>query len=463
MTAYPGGRRARTLVGATALCALAALVARAPRAATQAPMEGLALVPPNHEKAVPDYVAAVAALAERNPGVIAMPPPPVERTELTPPDRDERAPDYLASLGLGGPALDIPPPPPGRVPAVVRGLYLNGWVFSSQRFFDLVALADTTEINAFVIDVKDATGDLTYRSNVPTAVAIGANARARVEEVRRRLDLLERRGIHSIARIVVARDPKLARGKPDWAIHDARTGALWRDGLGEAWVDAHSDSVWIYAADLAAEAVLLGFKEVQFDYVRFPDEPPQRLSRTVYPARIAGESKRDAIRRNARLLGRRVKALGVPFTLDVFGLAATATGDLGIGQVWEDLSGIADVMLPMVYPSHYRRGSFGIAHPNAAPYETVRRALLDAMARSRRVPDPAQIRPYLQGFTIYRVRYGPEQIRAQIRAAEELGISDWVVWNARGVYPAGAFRRDRSREGQLTTPAGSVDGFQAAM
>jgi hypothetical protein len=158
-----------------------------------------------------------------------------------------------------------------------------------------------------------------------------------------------------------------------------------------------------------------------------------------------------------------VKALGVPFTLDVFGLAATATGDLGIGQVWEDLSGIADVMLPMVYPSHYRRGSFGIAHPNAAPYETVRRALLDAMARSRRVPDPAQIRPYLQGFTIYRVRYGPEQIRAQIRAAEELGISDWVVWNARGVYPAGAFRRDRSREGQLTTPAGSVDGFQAAM
>jgi hypothetical protein len=350
-------------------------------------------------------------------------------------------PDYLAELLPRGPeGIALPPPPPGQPPAVVRGIYLNRWVFGRQKFFDLVSLADTTEINAFVIDVKDATGELTYQSAVPTAIEIGANRAPSVRDVRERIGLLHDHGIHAIARIVVARDPLLARGKRQWAIHDAR-GGLWIDGLGEPWVDAFHDSVWIYSAQLAEEAVLLGFDEVQFDYVRFPDEPPARLSRSVYPARRDGESKRAAIRRQVGLLRGRVMALGVPFTLDIFGLAASADGDLGIGQVWEDLSGAADVVLPMVYPSHYRKGSFGIAHPNAEPYATVRRALQDALARSRAMPNAARIRPYLQSFSIFRVRYSAAEVRAQIEASEELGLSDWILWNSSGNYPAAALRR----------------------
>ena len=349
-------------------------------------------------------------------------------------------PDYLAELMPRGPeGLALPPPPPGGVPAVVRGIYLNRWVFARQKFFDLVRLADTTEVNAFVIDVKDATGELTYPSAVPTAIEIGANRAPSVRDPRERLAALRERGIHAIARIVVARDPLLARGKHDWAIHDSR-GGLWIDGLGEPWVDAFHDSVWIYSAQLAQEAVLMGFDEVQFDYIRFPDEPPARLNRTIYPSRSEGESKRAAIRRNVQLLRDRVAALGVPFTLDIFGLTTGATGDLGIGQVWEDLAGTADVVLPMVYPSHYRRGSYNIDHPNARPYETVRAALKEAIARSAAMPRSAKIRPYLQSFSIFRVRYGPDDVRAQIRATEELGLTDWVLWNSSGNYPAAAFR-----------------------
>jgi hypothetical protein len=333
---------------------------------------------------------------------------------------------------------------------VVRGIYLNKWVFGRQKFYDLMRLADTTEINAFVIDVKDATGELTYPSAVPTAIAIGANQSPSVRDPRDRLAALRERGIHAIARIVVARDPLLARGKHAWAIHDER-GGLWIDGLGEPWVDAFNDSVWIYAAQLAEEAVLLGFDEVQFDYVRFPDEPPARLKRTLYPARRDGESKRAAIRRNVRFLGARVKSLGVPFTLDIFGLTTSANGDLGIGQVWEDLAAEADVVLPMVYPSHYRRGSYGIDHPNAQPYLTVRRALQEALARSRAMPRSAQIRPYLQSFSIFRVRYAAAEVRAQIEASEELGLMDWVLWNSSGNYPGAALRPERARGPQ---PAG---------
>jgi hypothetical protein len=366
-----------------------------------------------------------------------------QQADPTPPAYRHHAtlrPDYLAELMPRGPeGITIPPPPPGEVPAVVRGLYLNRWVFGRQKFFDLVRLADTTEVNAFVIDVKDATGELTYPSAVPTAIEIGANRSPSVRDPRDRLAALRDRGIHAIARIVVARDPLLARGKHDWAIHDHR-GGLWIDGLGEPWVDAFHDSVWIYAAQLAHEAVLMGFDEVQFDYIRFPDEPPKRLNRTIYPSRRDGESKRAAIRRNVRLLRQRVAPLGVPFTLDVFGLTTSANGDLGIGQVWEDLASEADVVLPMVYPSHYRRGSYNIDHPNARPYETVRRALEEAIARSAAMPRSAKIRPYLQSFSIFRVRYGADDVRAQIRASEELGLTDWVLWNSSGNYPAAAFR-----------------------
>jgi hypothetical protein len=361
----------------------------------------------------------------------------------------ESRPNYLAEiLPAGLEAIHLPPPPIGEPPAVVRGIYLNRWVFGGQRLFPLMALADTTEINAFVIDVKDVTGELTYVSTVPTAVAIGANRAPSTRDIRSRLALLHDRSIHTIARIVIAYDPLLARGKTDWAIHDDR-GGLWRDGLNQPWVDAYNDSVWIYAAQLAEEAVLLGFEEVQFDYVRFPDEPPARLGRTVHPARRDGESKRAAIRRNVTLLRDRLQPLGVPFTLDVFGLTTSGDWDLGIGQAWDDLSPLADVLLPMVYPSHYRRGEYGILLPNREPYRTVRRALEDGLARNARLPMAARIRPYLQSFTIYGVRYGPHEIREQIRAGEELGILDWVLWNASGNYQPAAFRAALSRALQI--------------
>ncbi len=408
----------------------------------------------HHDIQRPDYVAELAATHEPIP----LPPPPFEWAFLA--DHASAPPDYVGELlpTLPSPPLDLPPPPVGQPPAVVHGLYLNGWVFSSSRFADLLRLADSTEINTFVIDVKDDSGFLTYRSSVPTAVEIGANDRVRSSDTRRRLAELQARGIHAVARIVVAKDPLLARRKPDWAIHDTR-GGLWRDRQGSAWVDAYRDSVWIYAADLATEAVILGFAEIQFDYLRFPDEPRWLLDRAVFPGKRPSESQRAAVRRNVALMRERTAELGVPFTLDLFGLTTSADGDLGIGQAWEDLAPLADVVLPMVYPSHYRRGAYGIEHPNAAPYTTVRRALEDGLRKNARLSSAPKIRPYLQAFSIFRVRYTPNEIRAQIRATEELGLTDWVLWNARGVYPAGALRPGLPRSSiNGSTPAGGIHG-----
>src|SRR5881398_1034078 len=331
----------------------------------------------------------------------------------------------------------------------IKGLYVNAWAFGSHKLWQLVRLADETEINAFVVDVKDDTGCLLYPSAVPTAEQIGANRCVRAKDAKARLDTLAAHGIYPIARIVVAKDPLLAERKGAWSVKDRVTGELWRDRINSAWVDAYNDSVWIYSAQLAHEAAQMGFQEVQFDYVRFPDEPRERMATAIFPAHRAGQTQREAVREHVALLKDRLRPLGVPVTFDIFGLTASVTtGDLGIGQVWEDFVRVADVVLPMVYPSHYYRGAFGYAWPNGQPYHIVRSALTDALHRSRPLPGSAEIRPFLQAFTLGRrlPRYTPFEIREQIRAVEDLGITSWVLWNPRSVYQRGSLRPKHGTE-----------------
>jgi hypothetical protein len=322
-----------------------------------------------------------------------------------------------------------------------RALYVNAWAFGGSRFEQLMRIAETTEINALVIDVKDDTGYLTYLSSVPTAIAIGANKELRARDAKKRIAKLKQRNIRPIARIVVAKDPLLARMKPNWAIRKA-DGSLWTDRRNTPWVDAFSDSVWIYAAQLAREAVAMGFEEIQYDYVRFPDEPRSRMASAVYPARRGSESHRTGVTRNLKLLGERTRALGVPFTIDIFGLTTSAMDDMGIGQYWEDLVLVADAVLPMVYPSYYQSGVYGAKRPNAEPYLMVKRALQDAKRRSDALAPAktADVRPYLQAFTLGAPRYTPYHVREQIRASEEMGYNSWVLWNPGSKYDPAAFR-----------------------
>src|SRR2546425_920839 len=177
----------------------------------------------------------------------------------------------------------------------IKALYVNAWAFGSNKLAQLVRLADSTEINAFVVDVKDDTGCLLYPSEVKVAQEIGATKCVRTRDVESRLDTLRAHDIYAIARIVVAKDPLLAERRPKWSVQNRDGSGLWRDRIGSAWVDAYNDSVWIYAAQLGQEAVRLGFNEVQFDYVRFPDEPKEAMAPAVFAARKRGETQRAGV------------------------------------------------------------------------------------------------------------------------------------------------------------------------
>ncbi|MGW8266752.1 MAG: putative glycoside hydrolase [Longimicrobiales bacterium] len=322
-------------------------------------------------------------------------------------------------------------------PTYVRGIYLNAWTAGSWgrrgRLFDLV---QRTELNTVVIDVKDATGYVSYPSQVPLAREVGATDEVRIRDLPALLGQLEEAGIYPIARIVVAKDPLLAEGRPDLAIQDSAGGA-WLDQKEVKWLNLHHPEVWDYHLQLALEVVRAGFPEIQWDYVRFPDAPESLLSRAFYPE-AHGRTKAEAVRAFLGYSREILGAEGVVVTADVFGVTTSYSRDVGIGQLWEAFIDQVDVALPMVYPSHYWTGSYGYEEPNAYPYEIVRRALRDAVRRSAAVEGAGATRPWLQDFTLGEPAYGSPEVRAQIQAAYDTGIQEWILWNPGSRYTEAA-------------------------
>jgi len=298
----------------------------------------------------------------------------------------------------------------------------------------LIEIAKTTEVNALVIDVKDDRGFVLYKSNVPLAIQIGADTNSTMshKRVRALLDTMAAHDIYPIARIVVAKDPLLANARLDWAIKRKDNGEPWLDKNGQPWLDPHHRGVWQYAADLAREAHEFGFSEVQFDYVRFPDE--KRLVRETVYALANGRIRAQVIRDQLGYLRSTLKTMALPVTIDVFGLTATDTTDMGIGQKWEMFVDQVDVVLPMVYPSHFAPGTYKIGNPNARPYATIDAALKDVKRRTVGISGAAKVIPWYQDFTLGPPRYGAAQVRAQKKAGYDNGFHSWILWNPGSRY-----------------------------
>jgi hypothetical protein len=323
-------------------------------------------------------------------------------------------------------------------PEVLRGLYVNRWAALGRKMGQLIDVAKKTEVNALVIDVKDDRGFVLYKSKVPLAIQIGADTNSAMSHTRLRaiLDTMAANHIYPIARIVVAKDPLLASAQLDWAIKRKDNLEPWLDKNGNPWLDPHHKEVWKYAADLAKEAYDLGFSEVQFDYVRFPDE--KRLVREATYPLANGRVRAQVIRDQLGYVRSLLKPLEMPMTIDVFGLTATDTTDMGIGQRWEMFVDQADVVLPMVYPSHFAPGTYKLANPNARPYATIDHAMKDAIRRSSKVANAAKVIPWYQDFTLGPPHYYAEQIRAQKKAGYDNGFQSWILWNPGSRYTESA-------------------------
>ena len=180
-------------------------------------------------------------------------------------------------------------------------------------------------------------------------------------------------------------------------------------------------------AEVAARA---GFDEIQFDYVRFPTDGD--VESIVFPNKTSTPPG-WVIAEFVHYASKRLKPLGVRISTDVFGLAATR--DLGIGQVPRRLSKHLDAIYPMVYPSHYGSGEYGLDDPNASPGATVEWSLADFRRELKQ--GKAELIPWLQDFSYGRT-YGLSEVKAQIEAARLMGARGYLLWNPLGIYTPGA-------------------------
>ncbi|MFI5311374.1 MAG: putative glycoside hydrolase [Gemmatimonadales bacterium] len=337
--------------------------------------------------------------------------------------------------------------------AIVRGLYVNRFAAqSAKKMRSLIAIADSTEVNALIIDIKDEFG-LNYASS-DSSVSRNAGRAGVIPNLKTLLDTLRAHHILSVARIVVFKDSVTARVNPEWTIRKP-DGSLWRDKKGMAWVNPYHQELWDYNIKVAEEAVRLGFGEVQFDYIRFP-EPYKTLPPQVFPAQ-GTQTKEQALAEFLKLAHARISKLGVRTTADIFGLVTTVPGALEVGQQWEHLAPVADVLLPMVYPSHYPSGSFDIRRPNAEPYKIVHAAVQRAHERNAKLGLAGErVRPWLQAFTLGAPAYGAEEVKAQKQAVYDSGYDGWVLWNPGSHYDAvlGALEKAMvSRKKAFVAPA----------
>ncbi|HEX8905157.1 MAG TPA: putative glycoside hydrolase [Longimicrobiaceae bacterium] len=322
-------------------------------------------------------------------------------------------------------------------PDSLRALYVNGWAAGSRsRMRDLIAIADTTEVNAFVVDVKESDTYLTYDSTgIALAKEIGADQRPGSKWLPALLDTLRAHRIYPIARIVVFKDRMLAEKKPELAIRTTG-GAVWKDEKGKPWVNPYDRRVWDYNVAIAREALEMGFQEVQWDYVRFPDVTDAVRATMAFPG-SGGKSRQDNIRDFIGYSKQQLARYGVPVSADIFGVMTNVEDDMGIGQLWENVIQAADHVHPMVYPSHYYAGYYGFSVPDAHPYEVVRIALEDGVLRQRWVArqgrSTAEIAPWLQAFTADYlhdgVTYTAGSLRNQIQATYDAGLKSWILWN----------------------------------
>jgi hypothetical protein len=319
-------------------------------------------------------------------------------------------------------------------PFTPKALYLSFYGVGSKALRGpAMKLIEETELNALVIDVKGDRGMIPYRSSVPLATEVGGQKIITVRDAEGLMASFKEKGVYTIARIVVFKDNLLASARPDLAVKTP-TGEPWRDRESLAWVDPFRKEVWDYNIQIAVEAAKLGFDEIQFDYVRFPDSHSPRFSQPS-----TEEARVKAITGFLQEARSKLAPYNVFTAADIFGYVCWNLNDTDIGQKLDPIASAVDYLSPMLYPSGFQFGIPGFRNPVQNPYEIVYLSLKKAQERTK--ISPLRFRPWLQAFKDYafdRRQFNGKELRDQISASEKFGSQGWMLWNPVNQYTAAA-------------------------
>ena len=361
-----------------------------------------------------------------------------------------------------------PPQKLSNPPDIIKAVYVTGYSAGSRKYLSYLSnLFKTTEINAVVVDIKDYSGLVSYKSEASGAKKYNLYNNA-IPDIDALVKFFHDQNVYLIGRIAVFEDPEFSKSRPELAVYDKTETTdllkpvLWQDNNKLSWLDPSSKEVWDYNISLAKDALYHGFDEINFDYIRFPsDGKTENMGFPVWNGKML---KSEIIREFFQYL--RVNLQGEKISADLFGQTTINKDDMGIGQIIESAFENFDYIAPMIYPSHYINGFMDFANPAEHPYEIVKYSLDSALVREKfyadflvaassascalleQVGSPcsksmdtendslAKFRPWLQDFNMG-ADYTAEMVKQEIKATQDALGSDYagyMLWNPSNIY-----------------------------
>ena len=322
-------------------------------------------------------------------------------------------------------------------PLIVKALYLSFWRASNNnpRLKELLNIIDNSEINTVVVDVKNEYGSTSYKTSFDLANSYGAHKKRTNRNIQKFISTMKSRNVYTIARIVTFKDELQASNNPEYAVKKP-DGTIWRNHDEMAWVDPYDKRAHDYTLTIAEEAAKVGFDEINFDYIRFPAK-----SGLVFSKKNTQQNRIKAIGDFLTSAKNRLRKYGVFISADTYGNVCWSDDDNNIGQTVTSLAEHVDYLSPMLYPSSFASGSFYFDYPSEHPHAVVYRSIKNITDRI----EPSRIRPWLQYFKDYTKRkksYRKFEISEQIRAAEDINASGWMMWSPSSRYHLNYFRKE---------------------
>jgi len=314
------------------------------------------------------------------------------------------------------------------MPDECRTLYVTSWRLAEIDQY--IEIAEGCDINAFVVDIA-AGSDIGYAAEVMNRYCPSASANNTVEDYKAAIQKLQDKGYYVIGRIMAFNDDVLVAEHPEYAITDTAGNPLRLNG--SYWPSPYNRDVWQYKVELAVEAVeLMGFNEIQYDFVRFPElTQSYEKNGTIDFHDTYGETKAQAIQRFLMYAADILREHGAYVSADVFGESAY-NYVTAYGQYWPAISNVVDVISGMPYPDHF--SASGDYRPWEHPYDTLYNWGSCVMARQKETATPAAVRTWIQAYNAIREpynSYGPTEVFSQIRALRDSGCTGgYMTWNA---------------------------------
>jgi hypothetical protein len=312
-----------------------------------------------------------------------------------------------------------------------RGIYITATSMVLPRYADMLKALKASGGNLVVFDAKDEGGIVSWKSKVPLAKAIKADAEGPIRDLKAKVDQAHKAGVRVAGRVVCFHDPILARARPDLAAKRVG-GGVWKELGRQSWLDPSLPEAQNYNIDIAREMVAAGVDEIQFDYIRFPAMGDTQNARYAFD--MAKVQKHEVITGFLKRAYETLSPLGVVVSVDVYGIMAWAQPiDVRItGQLMEDMARHTDVLCPMLYPSHFNAGFAGVRNPADQPYQFMHKGL--ALLNKKVAGSGVVIRPWMQAMPYKVSSFTPRYIVEQLKAGRDCKAVGYMMWNAQNRY-----------------------------